>query len=220
MSSQRNIPVSSSRKSPSNLETRKPDRVKQTGAPPDSSCALTSSMSLSTSAMCPSNEKFTHHAPNSTRTEASLVFSFMRASIACSADEILFVKLVQDYGLREAMRIAARFDLRCLRPLHVLLAKSRILDKNYTSQSANRRLLFKFSSFFEKALVSRVNHLGKSRTKYHIVRRVPLPHPRWSATSPCPQQARDLARFSTDRVLESYGVTRRRARLRVRVRAQ
>ena len=219
MSSQRNIPVSSSRKSPSNLETRKPDRVQQTGAPPDSSCALTSSMSLSTSAMCPSNEKFTHHAPNSTRTEASLVFSFMRASIACSADEILFVKFVQDYVLREAMRIAARFDLRCLRPLHVLLAKSRILDKNYTSQSAIRRLLFKFSSFFEERPVSRESPRQIADEVPHCSSR-PTSPPRWSATSPCPQQARDLARFSTDRVLESYGVTRRRARLRVRVRAQ
>ena len=69
----------------------------------------------------PSKERPAFGKLQFTRTDNDLAFSLMRAAIACSADEILFLMLVEDHGLEEATQLAAKYDLRCVRPLNALL---------------------------------------------------------------------------------------------------
>lgn len=74
-----------------------------------------------------------------TRTGTDLAFNFMRAEIASSADEILFVMFVEQDGLRQAMHLAAQYDLKCSRPLRVLLSGTRVPDRSYTKRHAKPR---------------------------------------------------------------------------------
>jgi len=86
-------------------------------------CGYTiSKPSLSMDVIRPVKEKTVCGNERLTRMGMDLAFSFMRAEIACSADEILFIAFVRDHGFQRAVQLAAIHDLRCMRPLHALLA--------------------------------------------------------------------------------------------------
>ena len=55
-----------------------------------------------------------------------LAFNLMRAEIASSTDEILFAMFVEQNGLRQAIHLAAKYDLKCERPLRTLLANAKV----------------------------------------------------------------------------------------------
>jgi hypothetical protein len=137
----KNISDSSSRKSPSKLDISHAASVRVGGFSLPRLEAASMRVEPSKSVMYPSNEKDVKSIVKSTDNKAPLLFSFMSASLACSADEILFVKLVQDNGLTQAIRIAARFDLRCLRPLQELLSRTDARGRSYTKRSARRKPL-------------------------------------------------------------------------------
>jgi hypothetical protein len=133
------MPDSSSRKSPSKVDISNADRVRVGGLFCPTCGASTVRVEPSKSVIYPSNEKVANSTAKSTRREATLLFNFMSASLASTADEILFVKFVQDQGLTQAMQTAARFDLRCLRPLRALLSDSNTGGKSYTKQNGKPR---------------------------------------------------------------------------------
>jgi len=127
--------------SPKNVETPNIMTIKRGANRAASSMPSILNVIESTCEIYPSNEKETKKTANSTRTKADLLCNFMRAEIASTADEITFVTMVETHGLREAMRLAAIFDLKCLRPLQALLSVSSVPGKSYTKQSAKHKPL-------------------------------------------------------------------------------
>jgi hypothetical protein len=131
----RKIPSSSSRNSPLKVDAGNAPNTSVGAHVSPSAMPSIRNVVLSKSTIYPSNEKEAYKNWNSTRTRTDLLFNFMSAGIACSADEILFVKLVGDRGFQEALRIATKFDLRCLRTLQALLSDQSGCGRGYTKPS-------------------------------------------------------------------------------------
>jgi hypothetical protein len=118
VSSRKTTPTAS-RVSPSNLHSIIGDSLNLDLSSPSNSISK-----RVTSNTRPSSENDADAVTKSALTRAELCRAMRSASIACSADEILFVIWFERLGLEKAINKAAKLNLQCLRPLHALVSKT------------------------------------------------------------------------------------------------
>lgn len=138
-------PIVSSAHKPSAVRSHSPLKVqageRRRRTPIEESASPTKRKKLSTPANKPSN------STDPTDCNASLMRNGVRGfceslvsnGSASSADEIMFLMLVEDYGLKKAIEKASILDLRCLRPLQALFAAN-VRGENYSENASKREL--------------------------------------------------------------------------------